>query len=153
MSCRFAGARIERKEQQQVASTFALAIDMTTLVAQSALEQVVCAVAFGAASPLVGHPVDSVKTRMQSDARYAASSALQTARGVLRAEGLRGLYRGLLFPLVGSSFFRSTQFGVFGASMSAMRHSPLLSRELPFSGGLSRSPRAGQSPWCRRRRS
>lgn len=109
---------------------------MTTLVAQSALEQVVCAVAFGAASPLVGHPVDSVKTRMQSDARYAASSALQTARGVLRAEGLRGLYRGLLFPLVGSSFFRSTQFGVFGASMSAMRYSPLLSRELPFSGGL-----------------
>ena len=109
---------------------------MAALVAQSPQEQIVCAVAFGAASPLVGHPVDSVKTRMQSDARYAATSALQTARGVLRAEGLRGLYRGLLPPLVGSSVFRSTQFGVFGATMSATRHSPLLSRELPFSAGL-----------------
>ena len=109
---------------------------MATLVGHSALEQVACAVAFGAASPLVGHPIDSVKTRMQSDARYAATSALQTALGVLRAEGLRGLYRGLLPPLLGSSVFRSTQFGVFGAAMGATRDSPLLSRELPGCAGL-----------------
>jgi len=109
---------------------------MANLVARSPLEQAACAVAFGAASPLVGHPIDSVKTRMQADARYAATSALQTARAVLASEGVRGLYRGLLPPLLGSSVFRSVQFGAFGAAMSAARASPLLMRELPGCAGL-----------------
>ena len=68
--------------------------------------------------------------------RPRTPSALTTARGVLRAEGLRGLYRGLLPPLLGSSVFRSTQFGVFGAAMAASRDAPLLARELPGCAGL-----------------
>jgi solute carrier family 25 carnitine/acylcarnitine transporter 20/29 len=109
---------------------------MATLVARSPLEQAACALAFGAASPLVGHPIDSVKTRMQADARFASTSALQTLRTILAGEGVRGLYRGLLPPLLGSSVFRSVQFGVFGAVMSAARASPLLTSELPGSAGL-----------------
>ena len=101
-----------------------------------ALRGVVCGLVYGATSPLVGHPIDSVKTRMQADARYAATSALQTARLILRAEGLRGLYRGLLPPLLGSSVFRSVQFSVYGGAMGAARASPLLMSEIPGSGGL-----------------
>ena len=101
-----------------------------------ALRGVVCGLVYGATSPLVGHPIDSVKTRMQADARYAATSALQTARGIVAAEGVRGLYRGLLPPLLGSSVFRSVQFSVYGAAMSAARDSPLLMAEVPGAGGL-----------------
>lgn len=109
---------------------------MSSLVGASALEQAVCAVCFGAASPLVGHPIDSVKTRMQADARYSGTSALATARAVVRAEGVRGLYRGLLPPLLGSMAFRSTQFGVFGAAMQALGGSELACAPVPLSGGL-----------------
>ena len=76
-----------------------------------------CAVAFGAASPLVGHPVDSVKTRMQSDARYAATSALQTARGVLR-----GLHYQLENPQ--GKLVRVTQGAVFDVAVDIRRSSP-----------------------------
>ena len=101
-----------------------------------ALRGVVCGLVYGATSPLVGHPLDSVKTRMQADARYAASSALQTARAIVASEGLRGLYRGLLPPLLGSSVFRSVQFSVYAGAISAARESPLLMREVPGAGGL-----------------
>jgi solute carrier family 25 carnitine/acylcarnitine transporter 20/29 len=101
-----------------------------------ALRGIVCGFVYGATSPLVGHPIDSVKTRMQADARFASTSALQTFRAILAGEGVRGLYRGLLPPLLGSSVFRSVQFSVYAFAMSAARESPLLSTEVPGSGGL-----------------
>ena len=37
---------------------------------------------------------------------------INTFKHVVRTEGVIGLYRGILPPLVGSSIFRSVQFGV-----------------------------------------
>jgi solute carrier family 25 carnitine/acylcarnitine transporter 20/29 len=96
---------------------------------------VVCGTLFGLTSPLVGHPIDTLKTLQQTTYR-AGGSAIATLAHVVRTEGLLALYRGLLPPLLGSSVFRSVQFSVYGACMGAARDSPALTSTIPDAGGL-----------------
>jgi len=95
-----------------------------------------CGILFGLTSPLVGHPLDSIKTRMQADAAYYKGSALRTLTGVARAEGFLALYRGLLPPLIGSTIFRSVQISVYAGVYAAAGDSPALRSELPGTAGL-----------------
>ncbi|KAI9023111.1 mitochondrial substrate carrier family protein S-like protein [Hyaloraphidium curvatum] len=72
-------------------------------------------VLYGSVSVLVGHPFDTIKTKMTSQHGFLESHegmSAQLAR-VYRTEGLRGLYRGWWPPLWGSAVFRSVQFAVF----------------------------------------
>lgn len=95
----------------------------------------VCGLLFGLTSPLVGHPLDSIKTRMQADAAYSKCGALRTLVGVVRTEGVLALYRGIVPPLVGSSVFRSVQISTF-AGVYAAAGGTALAAELPGTGGL-----------------
>jgi hypothetical protein len=72
-----------------------------------------CGFLFGAASALVGQPLDSVKTKMQAQGVYSQMGMVKTFQHVVRTEGTIGLFRGLMPPLIGSSIFRSVQFGVY----------------------------------------
>lgn len=67
---------------------------------------------YGATTVIVGQPMDTVKTKMQTQGH---KSALTTARDIFHQEGVRGLYRGGLPLVVGAAFFRSAQFGIFAS--------------------------------------
>ena len=65
---------------------------------------------YGTTSVAIGHPFDTVKTKMQAQAGFESHGMIRTFTQTLRNQGLRGLYRGALPPLMGSGIFRSTQF-------------------------------------------
>ena len=103
-----------------------------------------CGVLFGVTSPLVGHPIDTIKTLMSASPAYARGSAVRTLVDFVRAEGPLALYRGLLPPLFGSSVFRSVQFSAYGALMGTFRDSPALTAHIPGAAGMEwRVPLAG----------
>jgi solute carrier family 25 (mitochondrial carnitine/acylcarnitine transporter), member 20/29 len=92
---------------------------------------------FGFVSPCIGHPFDTVKTRMQCDAAYQTATFRHTVLQIYRTEGvLRGFYRGFIPPLIGSMAFRGLLFSSYAASYSACESVPMLQQEIPFTGGL-----------------
>ena len=71
---------------------------------------------YGMTSVAVGHPFDTIKTKMTAQHGFLESKdngMFRQMSKVLRAEGLRGLYRGWFPPLWGSGLYRSVQFAVF----------------------------------------
>lgn len=96
-----------------------------------------CGILFGLTSPLIGHPIDSLKTQMQAGkASYLHGSSWRTLVTLVKTEGPLALYRGLLPPLMGSSIFRSVQFSAYGMAMGHLRDSPAALTEIPGSGGM-----------------
>lgn len=81
----------------------------------------VCGAVYGLTSPLVGHPLDTLKSRQQADPRFQRLSLSAAAQQAVRENGLRSLYRGLSAPLVGSVAFRSLQFGVYAGAFTFLR--------------------------------
>jgi hypothetical protein len=59
----------------------------------------------GAVGCVVGHPLDTVKVRMQ---RYAQSSMIQCTKLTYAGEGIMGFYKGILPPLVSISLYQVT---------------------------------------------
>jgi hypothetical protein len=57
----------------------------------------------GAVGCVVGHPLDTVKVRMQ---RYAQSSMIQCTKLTYAGEGIMGFYKGILPPLVSISLYQ-----------------------------------------------
>jgi hypothetical protein len=90
---------------------------------------------YGATGPLVTHPLDTVITRMQTASVSQQRSATQTARQIVAEGGIRSLYRGLPFPLLGSTLFRSTQFAVYNSAFVAL-DGTAAAQEIPGSSGL-----------------
>jgi len=77
--------------------------------------------AYGGTSVCVGQPLDTVKTRMQALPRAGGRSAFSVASEIVKAEGLRGLYRGGAPIFIGGALFRSAQFGVYQNVLGAIR--------------------------------
>jgi len=75
---------------------------------------------------LVGHPLDTIKVRLQTASSSASAVAgggsgggmgmVDCIRLTLREEGVRGFYKGMQSPLVGEGFFNAVQFLVYGAA-------------------------------------
>ncbi|KAL7566391.1 hypothetical protein ACA910_011130 [Epithemia clementina (nom. ined.)] len=96
----------------------------------------VCGAVFGAVSPLVGHPLDSIKTRMQAEPAFRGTTVGQTVQLIYQREGLRGFYRGFVPPLVGSMAFRAVLFSTYSGTYAACAQIPILEQPLPCTGGL-----------------
>ena len=63
---------------------------------------------YGVTSILVGHPMDTVKTKMQAQSSYVNDKSLRiTIKHLYNSEGFIGFYRGSIPPLIGSMLFRS----------------------------------------------
>ena len=77
----------------------------TASASVEAARGLLCGVLFGATSPLIGQPMDRVKTLMQCEPHYQRMSAIQAAKHVVKTEGFLALYKGLLPPLLGSSIY------------------------------------------------
>ena len=92
--------------------------------------------AYGLINPLVGHPFNLVQTRMQADVAFKNSGAIATARTIMKTEGLRGFWRGLIPPLMGSTAYRGVLFSAYSAAFAACKETPL-SKPLPLTGGLA----------------
>ncbi len=90
---------------------------------------------YGVTSILVGHPIDTIKNKMQAQEGYEARNAFSSLLTTLRTQGVYGLYRGATPQFIGSMAFRSTQFGVYTSVYNRMDNR--IGRfEIPFLGGL-----------------
>ena len=87
----------------------------------------------GCAGQIVGHPLDSIKTRLQSEAlltstsssgqRRQQSSAYRCARAMYSEGGIRSFFRGLSLPLLSKGFEQSVAFGIQNAVDDWLRDS------------------------------
>jgi solute carrier family 25 carnitine/acylcarnitine transporter 20/29 len=91
---------------------------------------------FGVASVVVGHPLDTIKTKMQVVEKYRGFGMIQSIKQLYRSEGIRGFYRGAVPPLIGSSMFRASQFAVFEALYTKWQHNLYFTKKIPFTGDL-----------------
>lgn len=73
-------------------------------------------------STTVGFPLDSIKTRMQT---HSYKNALDCFQSTIKNEGLKGLFRGILAPLISTSFSRSFTVSIYTNSK------PLIASILP----------------------
>uniref|UniRef100_A0A8D0WYV2 Solute carrier family 25 member 48 n=1 Tax=Sus scrofa TaxID=9823 RepID=A0A8D0WYV2_PIG len=65
----------------------------------------------GAASVIVGHPLDTVKARLQAGTGYG--NTLSCIRTVYRRESVFAFFKGMSFPLASIAVYNSVVFGVF----------------------------------------
>ncbi|KAL3637892.1 hypothetical protein CASFOL_018340 [Castilleja foliolosa] len=81
----------------------------------------------GAFGEGVMHPVDTIKTRIQTHAIFSGckhrSSAVQLVRGVWATDGLAGFYRGIAPGIMGSLTTGATYFGVIECTKKWMDES------------------------------
>ena len=63
-------------------------------------------VLYGLTSVAVGHPLDTIKTKMQAQTGFEKTSMTKSFTQVLKTQGLKGLYRGAIPPLIGSGIYR-----------------------------------------------
>ena len=102
-----------------------------------AIKGFVSGVAFGVASPLAAHPIDTIRVRMQALPALARGGSIAALRQTIATGGVRALWNGLLPPLLGSAVFRSLQMSSFAATVAALRDSPWATRtDVPGFAGL-----------------
>nr|XP_046262797.1 solute carrier family 25 member 48 isoform X1 [Scatophagus argus] len=65
----------------------------------------------GASSVVVGHPLDTVKTRLQAGKGY--SNTLHCVLTIYRKETVVGFFKGMSFPLASITVYNSVVFGFF----------------------------------------
>ncbi|KIM85131.1 hypothetical protein PILCRDRAFT_817112 [Piloderma croceum F 1598] len=70
----------------------------------------------GASAVLVGHPFDLTKTRLQTAAPGVYKGALDVVRQTLARDGVTGLYRGMVPPLLGVTPIFAVSFWAYDAS-------------------------------------
>jgi solute carrier family 25 carnitine/acylcarnitine transporter 20/29 len=70
-------------------------------------------VAGGVAVCFVGHPFDTIKTRLQTSPDGFYSGSIDCIRQTWKREGFWGFYSGVMSPLAGQMFFRAASFFTF----------------------------------------
>ncbi|XP_075993587.1 solute carrier family 25 member 48 [Genypterus blacodes] len=68
----------------------------------------------GACSVVVGHPLDTVKTRLQAGKGY--QNSLHCVLAIYRKETVAGFFKGMSFPLASNMAYNSVVFGFFGSA-------------------------------------
>ncbi|KAI0715136.1 mitochondrial carrier [Earliella scabrosa] len=70
----------------------------------------------GVAAVLVGHPFDLTKTRLQTAAPGTYSGAMDVVKKALARDGVKGLYRGVVPPLLGVTPIFAVSFWAYDMS-------------------------------------
>lgn len=92
-------------------------------------------VLFGLTNVVVGHPFDTIKTKMQAQSGFEKMTMRKSFAFVFKNEGFRGLYKGSIPPLMGSGFYRSIQFSAFEAVYTLFDNS-FGKKQIPLTNGL-----------------
>ncbi|KZT09666.1 mitochondrial carrier [Laetiporus sulphureus 93-53] len=88
---------------------------------------VVCAVSASYISTFAGYPLDSLKSRLQT--QRTPISVPKLALRVYNEEGIIGFYRGLWIPLITISFVRAASFTIYSSTKEHFREHNLLARD------------------------
>jgi solute carrier family 25 (mitochondrial carnitine/acylcarnitine transporter), member 20/29 len=115
-----------------MSSSFKLVGEGTSI--EEGLSSLFCGALYGITSVVVGHPFDTIKTKMQADPGYSKLTTAQSCRSLFTQQGIRGFYSGAIPPLIGSSMFRSVQFAVYGATYAYFRDEDHILRQSKFFG-------------------
>lgn len=92
---------------------------------------------YGASSIIVGHPFDTIKTKMQAQTGFMGKSGvLDSVQKLWQTEGVHGFYRGALPPFFGSIVFRSLQFSVFESVYTYYENNKSMTHPIPGTLGL-----------------
>jgi len=91
------------------------------MVKEEALIGFASGAVYGITSLVVGHPLDTLKTKMQAQTAHMKGSAFAVFVNTVKTQGLIGLYRGCVPPLLGASVLRSVQFGVYALFFSLLQ--------------------------------
>ncbi|KAF7310781.1 Carnitine/acyl carnitine carrier [Mycena chlorophos] len=101
----------------------------------------------GVAAVLVGHPFDLTKTRLQTAATGTYTGAIDVVKKTVAKDGISGMYRGMVPPLLGVTPIFAISFWAYDASKKLIlattpnRSSDVLSTtELAAAGFLSAVP-------------
>jgi len=73
----------------------------------------------GMASTMVCHPLDTVRTRLQTSRKYRG--ALHCVQETASREGLLAFYKGLSGPLMAQAVYKAVMFGAFGLAAERTR--------------------------------
>ncbi|CAB0037565.1 unnamed protein product [Trichogramma brassicae] len=87
----------------------------------------------GFVGTLVGHPMDTIKLYQQMS--NVPMSIGQAAIKIMKKDGIRGFYRGMIFPLLGSGYLNSLYFGICDMSMNYLQRSRGHTRIMPTNSG------------------
>ncbi|KAG9019106.1 hypothetical protein FRB90_006420 [Tulasnella sp. 427] len=78
----------------------------------------------GMSSLFVGHPLDTIKVRLQSSqASGKYTGTLNAFKTILKEERVRGLYKGVTSPLAGTAFLNGIVFASYGFFIRAQQRS------------------------------
>lgn len=102
---------------------------------QEALMGMIAGMAYGAASPLAGHPIDTIKTKLQADPAHRSCTSFTVLRHVLRSEGVVGLYRGVIPAVFGGTMYGGIVLSVYSGTFASCTGT-VLAEPIPFTGGL-----------------
>lgn len=101
----------------------------------------------GTSAVLVGHPFDLTKTRLQTAAPGTYKGALDVVRKTLARDGVTGMYRGMVPPLLGVTPIFAVSFWAYDASKQLIfaftpnrKTEALSTAELATAGFLSAVP-------------
>ena len=94
-------------------------------------------VLYGGTNTVVGHPFDTIKTKMQAQSGHMEKvKYVDTIKKVYSTEGLTGFYRGWCPPTLGSMLFRSAQFSAFEFAFTSLEGNQTMATEVPGAAGL-----------------
>ena len=86
-----------------------------------AVKDIVAGTIGGMTTVVVGHPLDTVKVRLQTSTSHY-SSMVDCIVKTWQVEGVRGYYKGVQSPLAGEAFFNAIQFLAYGQSKQLLTH-------------------------------
>lgn len=98
-------------------------------------------IAFGLLSPLASQPFDTIKTKMQAEAQFAKEGLVGVGRSVLRNDGFKGFYRGMVPILLSTSVQKSALFAAYAGAKRWCDESRIaaLTTPLPLLSGMTSS--------------
>jgi solute carrier family 25 carnitine/acylcarnitine transporter 20/29 len=78
----------------------------------------------GVAQVVFGHPLDTVKVRLQTQTSLIYKGTLDCLTKTVKEEGFTGLYKGVQSPLVGLAALNSVMFLAYGQAKSYIQKDP-----------------------------
>ena len=101
-----------------------------------ALAALISGFLYGATTIIVGHPFDTIKTKMQVQVEFATKNLAHSTRHIYKSSGFIGFYRGCTPPLIGASLYRSSQFAIFEGLYTKLSNHKTFIKEIPYCFGL-----------------
>lgn len=92
---------------------------------------------YGITNALAGHPLDTVKTKMQVIKEYSGRNMIASINLLWKVEGFIGFFRGIFPAMMGSGAYRACQFAVFEAVYTKLdKRNSLFTSAIPLTAGL-----------------